>query len=76
MVETDQIHRSHHIYRTKLITTSALMEINDIIITATDKNEVTATMIVDQTAAFDCVEHELLLQTFEFYNIGEDPRNL
>ena len=43
----------------------------DSITSATDNNEYTATMSIDQTAAFDCVNHGLLLKKLEYYNLDD-----
>ena len=47
----------------------------DIISTGTDANEITASMCVDQTAAFDCVEHDILLEKLEYYNLSRSLKN-
>ena len=44
----------------------------EIIAQGADENSIVATMNVDQTAAFDSVEHDILLQKLEFYNIGAE----
>ena len=63
--------QDHHGYRHNLSTTSALLEIMDAIATATDLNLVTSTMSIDMSSAFDCVEHQLLLNKLEYYHL--DP---
>ena len=68
---THQISGDHHAYRKWTSTTSALMEITDMIAKGTDENLITSTMSVDLTAAFDCVEHRILLDKLKFYNL--DP---
>ena len=40
--------------------------------TSIDNNEIAATMGVDQSAAFDCVEHVILKKKLEYYNLGDD----
>ena len=60
--ETKQLAANQLGYRKYSNTTTALLQIMDIISTGTDANEITASMCVDQTAAFDCVEHDLLLE--------------
>ena len=42
---------------------------------ATDQNLVTSAMSIDQTSAFDCVEHELLLKKLQYYFLDDDTLN-
>ena len=70
MESSGQISRDHHAYRRHTSTTTALLKMCEIIAQGTDDNSIVATMNVDQTAAFDSVEHNILLQKFKFYNIG------
>ena len=73
--ETKQLAANQHGYRKYTNTTTALLQIMDIIATGTDANEITASMCVDQTAAFDCVEHDLLLEKLEYYNLSRSLKN-
>ena len=62
---------NHHAYRSKLSTTTAVIQIMDQITTAMDGNLFTGTLSMDQTAAFDCVDHDLLMRKLRFYSLGE-----
>ena len=72
---TQQLHRDHHAYREKLSTATTLLQVTDTIYCATDRNEMTATMTVDLSAAFDCVEHGLLLSKLKYYSISSSACN-
>ena len=61
-----------HGYRRHTSTTTALLQIMDIISTGAEANNITATMSIDQSSAFDCVEHALLLQKLEYYSLGKE----
>ena len=65
---------SNHAYRSKTSTTTALLELTEIIAKGADDNSITSTMSVDQTAAFDCVEHGTLLEKLKYYHIS--PRTI
>ena len=67
---TGQINTNHHAYRCNLSTTTALIKMMDTIATAVDQNLVVSSMSIDQSAAFDCVIHEILLQKLTYYGIG------
>ena len=51
---------------------TALIQIMDQIATATDQNEVTATMGIDQTAVFDCVDTRILLEKLKMYGLDQN----
>ena len=72
---TNQLNNGHHAYRTLLSTSTAVGHITDIIGEAIDNNKIAATMGIDQSAAFDCVNHALLMEKLEYYNIDENCRN-
>ena len=61
--------QDHHAYRKHLGTTSAIIQIMDTITSGADSNEFVATLSIDQTAAFDCVNHDLLLKKLEHYSL-------
>ena len=66
---------SNHAYRKLHSTTTTLLEIMDEVYQGTEENKFIQIMALDQTSAFDCVSHELLLQKLEKYKIGRNARN-
>ena len=73
---TKQLNSSTHTYRTGLSTTSSLIEITNRIYEAIDNRDITSIMTVDQSAAFDCMEHALLLDKLRMYSISEESLGL
>ena len=67
-----QISQDHHAYRKHTSTTTALLKMCEIIAQGAEENSITATMNIDQTAAFDSVEHDILLLKLKYYNIGDE----
>ena len=67
--ETNQLNLNLHAYRKDLTTTTAMIQMSDTILEATDKNLITALVTVDESAAFDCVSKEILLQKLQIYNL-------
>ena len=49
-----------------------LLDLMDAIFTATDSNHITATMALDLTAAFDCVQHSILVEKLRLYGLDND----
>ena len=66
--KTKQINYNHHAYRKYQSTTTAMLQISDEIFEATDQNQITALMTIDESTAFDCVPHHILLDKLSLYN--------
>ena len=55
-------HSSHHGYRAGHSTCTALIELYDSWMEAVERGELSGVMLIDLSAAFDCVDHALLLE--------------
>ena len=73
--KTGQINKSNHAYRKCLSTTTTLMEVMDEIYQGVEDKKFTEIMTVDQSSAFDCVCHDLLLEKLKRYNLGIEAIN-
>ena len=71
MEMSGQLSLNSHAYRNHHSTTTAMLQISDLIFTATDKNLITTLTTVDESSAFDCVKHEFLLRKLQLYNCDE-----
>jgi hypothetical protein len=58
-------------YRAKHSCELALLELSDFIFSAADKGEVTIVLLLDMSAAFDTVEHSILLQRLSSMGIRD-----
>ena len=65
------LHPSHHGFRSKHSTVTALIEMYDQWIEAFEKDEVSAAVMLDLSAAFDVVDHDILIQKLALYGFGE-----
>ena len=63
---------SSHAYRKGLSTTTTLIELTDRLFEAIDKNKLASIMTIDQSAAFDCVPHHLLVDKLKLYNLDNE----
>ena len=63
-------HPNHHGFRPNHSTATAITQLYDIFIRGAEKKELTAALLLDLSAAFDVVDHQLLLQKLELYNFS------
>ena len=67
-MESNQlIHPSHHGFRAKHNTSTALLEMFDGWLEAFDNDDITAVIMLDLSAAFDVVDHKILLDKLNLY---------
>ena len=71
MEKSRQFNRNSHAYRRLHSTTTAYLQLTDLVAEYSDKNLITVAMAVDETAAFDCVEFETLKEKLRMYNFHE-----
>ena len=62
MEESGQISHNSHAYRKHHSTTTAMLQMSDLIFTATDQNLITVLTTIDESSAFDCVKHDNLIR--------------
>ena len=65
------LHPSHHGFRSRHSTCTALLQMQDLWLDALDKNEITAVIMCDMSAAFDLVNHSILLEKLALYGFQE-----
>ena len=70
--ETKQINPEAHAYRRLHSTTTTIVNIADIIYQAADNKEIAQMLTIDQSAAFDLVDHEILVRKLKLYNISTE----
>ena len=68
--KTKQINRNHQ--HSKHSTVTAMIQIMDKIYTETDLKNITMVMTIDQSAAFDMVSHQILLDKMYLYNFSDN----
>ena len=71
MEENALLHPSHHAYRPLHNTTTALVEMVDHWIDSFENGEITAAVMIDQSAAFDVCDHQILLGKLQIYGLQE-----
>ena len=67
LAENQLIHPNHHAYRKHHNTTTALIQLYDDWLESLEKGELAGVCFLDMSAAFDIVDHSLLLRKMELY---------
>ena len=65
------LNENSHAYRKGYSTTTALLEVTEELYKAVDEHKISNIMTIDQSAAFDTVQHNILIQKLRCYNIDE-----
>ena len=66
------LHPSHHAYRSEHNTTTALIQMYDGWISAYEAGELSGACFLDMSAAFDIVDHSILLNKLELYGFQQE----
>ena len=69
MNTSGQLNRNHHAYCSNFSTTIAMTQLMARIYTATDRNLITT---IDESAAFDVVRHDILIDKMKLYNFSDN----
>ena len=67
LAENQLIHPSHQAYRKHHNTTTALIQLYDVWLESLENGELAGVCFLDMSAAFDIVDHSLLLRKMELY---------
>ena len=65
-------HENHHGGLPNHSTTTALIQLHDMFLQAAESKNLTAALLLDQSAAYDLLDHNILLQKLAAYNFDED----
>ena len=65
------IHPSHHGFRSKHNTSTALLQMYHSWLEALENNEISAVLMLDMSAAFDLVDHGILIDKLRLYGFEE-----
>ena len=69
--ENDMINSTSHAYRSGCSTTSAMLELSEELYKGADEKKVSVIMTLDQSAAFDCIQHQLIMDKLALYNMDD-----
>ena len=65
-------HPNHHGFLENHSTATALIQLYDLWIKAAEKQELSAALLLDQSAAFDVVDHQIFLQKLKVYKFSQN----
>ena len=69
--ENGMMNSTSHAYRTSYSTTSALLELSEELYRGADEKKVSVIMTLDQSAAFNCVQHQILMDKLALYDMDD-----
>ena len=72
MIQSKQLNRNQNAYLRNHSTTTTLLQLTEQLYTATDEKLISVMMTIDESCAFDSVDHDLLLQKMLLYNFSEN----
>ena len=70
--ENNLFHENHHGFLGHHSTATALIQLYDLWLEASEDKELSAALLLDLTAAFDVVDHEILLKKLEAYQFSDN----
>ena len=75
MTDTQQLNINHHAYLKHRSTTTTLLQLLDQIYEATDERQISTLMTIDESNAFESVDHTLLAEKIKLYNFSTESIN-
>ena len=71
MENSHQLNNNHHSYRKHHSTVTTMLQLSDSIFEGCNDNLISMVITLDQSSAFDIIEHKTLMRKLCLYNFGE-----
>jgi hypothetical protein len=75
LTKNELIHPNHHAYRSSHSTTTALIQMYDVWLQSLEAKQLAGVCFLDMSAAFDIVDHSLLVKKLKLYGCEENCTN-
>jgi hypothetical protein len=75
-LENNLFHPNHHGFLPMHNTSTAIIQLYDLWLEAAENKEMSGALLLDLSAAFDLVDHSILLQKLELYNLSPSALQL
>ena len=73
--DANLLNPNSHAYRVGMSTTTTLGQICELIYQGVEGKDISEILTVDQSAAFDTINHDILLDKLELYGVGAEARD-
>ena len=74
-ITNDLFHGNHHGGLPHHSTTTALVQLQDMFLQAAKSKKLTGALLLDQSAAYDLLDHSILLKKLKVYNFDQNSIN-
>ena len=75
LTKNELIHPNHHAYRSSHSTSTALIQMYDVWLQSLEAKQLAGVCFLDMSAAFDIVDHSLLVKKLKLYGCEENCTN-
>ena len=72
MISSEQLNNNHHSYRAGHSTSTAMLQLSNMIFEGMNDNLITTLVTIDQSSAFNVINHRTLIRKLKIYNFSDE----